>query len=83
MNKKDKVVSDKAQRIAASILTAFMFTRNMEEVMEVWKNVYEEYGLQDDPFTHCPCSSKEAIENQLEYERQVMIERYGHCDGLE
>ena len=82
-NKKKKPVTDKEQRIAAGILTAFMFTRNMEEVMQVWQQIYKEFELQDDPFTHCPCSSKECIENQLEYERQIMMDRYGHCDGLE
>lgn len=83
MKKKEKPKSEKAQRIAASILTAFMFTKTMDDVMAVWKNVYEEYELCDDPFTGCPCTFKEMCENQIEKERQIMIERYGHCDGLE
>ena len=83
MKPKKKIITDKEQLIAANILTAFMFAQNMDEVQKVWHELYEAYALCDDPFTHCPCSSKEAIENRLEYERQVMIERYGHCDGLD
>jgi hypothetical protein len=60
-----------------------MFTKNMEEVMNVWQKIYEQYGLCEDPFTHTPCSPEEYYENQLEYEKQTMIAKYGHCDGLE
>ena len=80
--KKNKPPTDKEQRIVAEILTAFMFCNTMEEVHKVWQDTYEQFALCDDPFTHTPCSSKEAIENQLEYEKQIMRERYGHCDGL-
>lgn len=30
-----------------------------------------------------PCAPEEYCKNRLEYDRQTMIERYGHCDGLE
>ena len=71
------------QKVAADILTEFMFARNMDEVMEVYQRVFERYGLCDDPFTGCPCTPDEYYENRLEYDRQTMIERYGHCDGLD
>ena len=80
--KKKKIPTHKEQCIAAEILTAFMFCENMDEIHKAWDSIYEEYALCDDPFTHTPCSSKEAIENQSEYEKQIMIQRYGHCDGL-
>ena len=80
---KKRPVTDKEQQIAAEILTAFMFTKDMDDVMRVWKSIYDQYALCDDPFTSCPCSSKEYLENKEEYQRQVMMERYGHCDGLE
>lgn len=83
MAKEKQKVSEKEQRIAAGILTAFMFTRDMNEVHEIWKQIYKDYDLCDDPFTGCPCSPKEYAENRLEYEKQTMIEKYGHCDGLE
>lgn len=78
-----KKITQRDREIAAEILTSFMFTKNMDDVMEVWEQVYEQYGLCDDPFTHTPCSPKEYCENKLEYEQMTMFERYGHCDALE
>lgn len=72
-----------AQKIASDVLTQFMFTRNMNEVIEVWDRTFEKYDLYSDPFTGVPCTPEEYVESKLEYERQAMIEKYGHCDGLE
>ena len=83
MGKPRSKITERDMRIVADVLTQFMFTRNMEDVMKVWGDVYEQYDLRDDPFTHTPCTRKEFYENCLEYDRQTMIERYGHCDGLE
>ena len=71
------------QLVAANILTQFMFARDMGEVLQTWDNIYNQYELCDDPFTHTPCSSEDYYKSKLEYDRQAMIERYGHCDGLE
>lgn len=30
-----------------------------------------------------PVTPEEYAKNKLEYDRQTMIEQYGHCDGLE
>lgn len=76
-------ITTKEQRLVAEILTQFMFTRDMAEVLQIWDNIYKQFGLRDDPFTHCPCSPEDYYEIRLEYDRQAMIERYGHCDGLE
>ena len=76
-------ITKKDQRIAADILTQFMFTRNMDDVNEVWREVFNQYGLHEDPFTHMPCTNEEYFENRSEYEKQLMIDKYGHCDGLE
>ena len=71
------------QKVAVDILMEFMFTRDMDEVIEAYNRVFEQYGLCKDPFTSCPCTPEEYCKSQLEYEKQTMIERYGHCDGLE
>ena len=71
------------QKVAVDILMEFMFTQDMDEVVEVYDRVFERYGLCNDPFTHTPCTPEEYCKNKLEYERQIMIERYGHCDGLD
>lgn len=81
--KHNRKVTKRDQRVAAEILTQFMFTNTMDEVMKVWNQVYEQYGLCDDPFTGTPCTPEEYCENRLEYDKQTMIEKYGHCDGLE
>ena len=76
-------VTKRDQKLVSEIITQFMFTKTMDDVMEVWKRVYEEYGLCDDPFTHTPCTPDEYCKNRSEYDKQTMIEKYGHCDGLE
>lgn len=81
--KKKPVITDKMQRVAADILTRFAFVQTKEQFWEVWKETYNVYELCDDPFTRLPCSWNECAKNSLEYEKQVMMERYGHCDGLE
>lgn len=75
--------NEKIQRIVADILMQFMFANTMDEVTQVWNQIYEQYGLCSDPFTHTPCSPEEYHKNALEYAKQTMIERYDHCDGLE
>lgn len=71
------------QRVAVNILMEFMYTRDMNEVVEAYHRVLEQYGLCEDPFTSCPCTPEEWSKSKLEYEKQTMIEMYGHCDGLE
>lgn len=78
-----KITNKTMQKVAVDILTQFMFTKDMDEVIKVWDNIYQQYDLYSDPFTGVPCTPEEYYESQLEYERQTMIERYGHCDGLE
>lgn len=75
--------NEKIQRIVADILMQFMFANTMDEVTQVWNQIYEQYDLCSDPFTGTPCSPEEYYKNKLEYEKQTMIERYGHCDSLE
>lgn len=75
-------LSKRDQRIAADILTAFMFTKTMDDVINVWNDLFEKYDLCFDPFTHAPVTPEEYAKNKSEYDRQVMMERYGHCDGL-
>lgn len=76
-------ITKTAQKVAVDILMEFLCTNNMDEVVDAYNRVLERYALCEDPFTRCPCTPDEYCESQLEYERQTMIERYGHCDGLE
>ena len=76
-------ITKRDQHVAAEILTQFMFTRDMKDVMRVWDEVYKQYDLCEDPFTRTPCTPEEYHKYSLEYEKQTMFELYGHCDGLE
>jgi hypothetical protein len=76
-------ITKTAQKVAVDILTEFLCTNNMNEVVEAYFRVLKRYELCEDPFTRCPCTPDEYYESQLEYEKQTMIECYGHCDGLE
>lgn len=55
----------------------------MEEVIRVWESIFVEYDLYHDPFTGLPCTFDEYANLNVEYERQMMMERYGHCDGID
>lgn len=54
-----------------------------DELVSIIQNQSKKYFLHEDPFTGMLCTSKEYAENSLEYDRQRMIEKYGHCDGLD
>lgn len=74
--------SEKIQCVVAEILTRFLFTRTHEEIIDVWEQIYKEFGLCDDPFTHTPCAPIEYEKNRLEFEKQSMLEKFDHFDGL-
>lgn len=76
-------ITKTAQKVAADILTQFAFAHDIDEVIEIYNRVCEQYDLCNDPFTGVPCTPDEYAESKLEYDKQVMFERYGHCDGLD
>lgn len=88
--KKPKITHTK-QQVAANILNSFecmmmghkgdMYTA--EEIFAVMKREAEYYELCDNPFTHMYCTTKEAIKSQNEYDKQLAVDQYGHCDWLE
>ena len=87
---KQKKITHTMQKVAVDILGDFevlMMTHNgpytFEEIWEIVQKHVDGYGLCQDPFTRMICTSKEYAENSLEYEKQIMMNRYGHCDGLD
>ena len=85
-----KKITDTMQKVAVDILSDFealMMTHNgpytFEEVYGIVERNAERYALCEDPFTRMLCTSKECIENQLEYEKQLAEQKYGYCDWLE
>lgn len=90
MSNKKKQITNTMQTVAVDILQDFemlMMSHNgpytSEEISEIVKRNAGRYTLCEDPFTRMLCTSEEYIENRLEYEKQIMMSRYGHCDGLE
>ena len=77
------ITQDKIQIAVADVLTQFMFCKNEQEFHDTFARIEKQCELESDPFTGCPCSQKEYEQNKLEYDKQIMIEKYGHCDGLE
>ena len=87
---KQKKITHTMQKVAVHILQDFeilMMSHNgpytFEEIWAIVKKNVEEYGLCEDPFTRMICTSKEYAENSLKYDKAIMMERYGHYDGLE
>ena len=83
---KQRKITHTMQMVAANILSDFevlTMTHNgpytFEEIWEIVQKHVEEFGLCEDPFTRMICTSKEAIKNQLEYDRQAFEQKYGDC----
>ena len=83
MSNKQPKITERDQRVASYILNRFMFTKDMDEVISAWDEIFKQFNLCEDPFTRTPCTPAEYEKYSLEYEKQAMIELYGHCDGLE
>lgn len=76
-----KRITNPMQEVAVDILTRISFVKNIVELDEIFKYVYEKYQLHDDPFTHLPCTNKEYGELCEEYGRQKFEEYWGYpCD---
>lgn len=89
MNKEKQLkITNKMQEVAVDILEeleVYMMTHDdvPKEIIEIFDKMFKKYNLQCDPFTQMVCTTKEWAKNSLEYDRQLMMERYGHCDGLD
>lgn len=87
---KQKKITHTMQTVAVDILQDFeilTMTHNgpytFEEIWTIVQKHVDGYGLCKDPFTMMICTSKEAIENQLEYDRQSAEQKWGHSDWLD
>lgn len=84
MKRKERKMTEKESQVAVDILIEYIFSHNGEGYNSEFVNrIMEWYGLFKDPFTCLPCTSKEYADSSLEYRRQIMFEKYGHCDGLD
>lgn len=87
-NKKKKIITNKMQEVAVDILEdleIYFMTHDdvPSELVDIYTKHYNKYELCDDPFTQMVCTTKEFFKNSHERDKQIMMERYGHCDGLD
>ncbi len=80
--KKKRILTEKEQKVAIDFLEELIFA-NTPVPEGFFDKMMEKYELMTDPFTGLPCTPKEYATNRLEYDRQSMIQKYGHCDGVE
>lgn len=86
--KKQPKITNKMQKVAVDILQEleiYMMGRKEvpEEIMQIYKKMYDKYELCDDPFTGMCCTLEDFFKNSLECDRQLMDMKYGHHDGLD
>lgn len=81
---KQKKITHTMQEVAADILQTFIIHTwdgvTKEACDKFYDEVFKQYDLNYDPFTHFPCSNKEYAENNEEYQRQLMEERFGYYE---
>ena len=85
---KELKVTHSMQKVAVDILQeleCFMMGRKdtPPEIIEIYEKMFAKYRLRNDPFVGMCCTCAEYAKQSLEYDKQTMIARYGHCDGLE
>ena len=87
---KQKKITSTMQKVSVDILQDFeilMMSHNgpytFEEINKIVECHAEKYALCEDPFTRMLCTSEECIKNNLEYEKQLAEQKYGHCDWLD
>lgn len=87
---KQKKITHTMQTVAVDILGDFEILTmthkgpyTFEEIWAIVQKHVDGYWLCEDPFTNMICTSKEAIENQLEYDRQTAEQKWGHSDWLD
>lgn len=75
-------LTEKEQRIAVDFLENLIFS-GIDAPREFFDKMIERYGLKEDPYTKLPCTSEEYDRNSVKYAKELMFEKYGHCDGID
>ena len=88
MNKKKPKITHAMQKVAVDILEELevymMSVKDVpKEILDIFNRMKKKYELCEDPFTYMVCTTKDWAKNSLEYDKQLMTARYGHCDGLD
>lgn len=77
---RQRKITNAMQEVASEILVRLIFTKDMEDVYALYKEIFEKYKLNEDPFTQLPCSDREYAKSCDEYYRQSMEDKYGYWE---
>ena len=75
-------ITNKMQEVAVDILNELIVAKYSGKPIDsdFYQWIIERYNLQEDPFTHFPCTSKEYSRLNKEYNNQLMMEKYGYVE---
>ena len=73
-------ITKEMQKVAFHILNHFEYINSMEELIEEFNKMRDYYGLCEDPFTRSVCLPEDYEKYCLEYNKQLMEEKFGYCE---
>ena len=71
-------VTDLMQEVAVDILTNFVLADNMKDVYRVYDEMFEKYGLMQDPYTFFPCTRERFMKNKVKFENKIARKEFSH-----
>lgn len=82
---KQKKITEPMQQVAVDFLEELVILQmnnkiNDEEITKLMKKMEDKYCVEQDPFTLFPCTTKEYLKSNYEYNRQLFENRYGYYD---
>lgn len=80
---KKSAVTRGMQRAVSDVLNRILSCTDIDDIAVVVQQACEDYMLEHDPFTGLLCSRYDYVQSCLKYDKQTMIDKFGHCDGLE
>lgn len=80
-------ITTSMQKVAVDILQeleVYMMTEENvpQQIIDIYNKMYKKYELCDDPFTGMCCTDVDFFKSATEMEKQIMVQKYGHHDGI-
>ena len=73
-------ITKSAQLAIKDILEELTMCNSFDDVWKVYYDMMIKYGLHEDPFTRFPVTDEEYGESCIEYNRQLMEEKYDYWE---
>ena len=78
--KKERTITNTMKEVAVDILMDIIMANPTGLPEDFFTKIENRYNLQNDTFTKLPCTSKEYGKLNDEYNKQLMVERYGYVE---